>query len=88
MIKWGNYSKFYMLRGNKMTDIHDQITDLQIKIAHLDNTTDTLNHVITQQDRALKDMQDQLKLLYKLLKSRDDDAIASFDVLADRPPHY
>lgn len=77
-----------MLRGNKMTDIHDQITDLQIKIAHLDNTTDTLNHVITQQDRALKDMQDQLKLLYKLLKSRDDDGIASFDVLADRPPHY
>ena len=88
MIKWSNYSKFYMLRGNKMTDIHDQITDLQIKIAHLDNTTDTLNHVITQQDRALKDMQDQLKLLYKLLKSRDDDGIASFDVLADRPPHY
>lgn len=71
-----------------MTDIHNQITDLQIKIAHLDNTADTLNHVITQQDRALKDMQDQLKLLYKLLKSRDDDAIASFDVLADRPPHY
>ena len=51
-----------------MTDAHADITDLQIKIAYLENTVDTLNDVIAQQDRALKDLQDQLKLLYKLYK--------------------
>ncbi|OPH38923.1 SlyX [Moraxella lacunata] len=71
-----------------MTDTHADITDLQIKIAYLENTVDTLNDVIAQQDRALKDLQDQLKLLYKFLESRDDDGIAPFDLLADRPPHY
>ncbi|AKG15288.2 SlyX family protein [Moraxella bovoculi] len=71
-----------------MSDTHADITDLQIKIAYLENTVDTLNDVIAQQDKALKDLQDQLKLLYKFLESRDDDGIAPFDLLADRPPHY
>lgn len=71
-----------------MSDTHADITDLQIKIAYLENTVDTLNDVISQQDKALKDLQDQLKLLYKFLESRDDDGIAPFDLLADRPPHY
>ncbi|AKG07877.1 SlyX protein [Moraxella bovoculi] len=71
-----------------MSDTHADITDLQIKIAYLENTVDTLNDVIAHQDKALKDLQDQLKLLYKFLESRDDDGIAPFDLLADRPPHY
>lgn len=71
-----------------MTDTYADITDLQIKIAYLENTVDTLNDVISQQDKTLKDLQDQLKLLYKFLESRDDDGIAPFDLLADRPPHY
>lgn len=71
-----------------MTGTHADITDLQIKIAYLENTVDTLNDVIAQQDKTLKDLQDQLKLLYKFLESRDDDGIAPFDLLADRPPHY
>lgn len=71
-----------------MSDTHADITDLQIKIAYLENTVDTLNDVIAQQDKALKDLQDQLKLLYKFLEIRDDDGIAPFDLLADRPPHY
>lgn len=71
-----------------MTATHADIANLQIKIAYLENTVDTLNDVIAQQDRALKDLQDQLKLIYKFLESRDDDGIAPFDLLADRPPHY
>lgn len=71
-----------------MSDTHADITDLQIKISYLENTVDKLNDVIAQQDKALKDLQDQLKLLYKFLESRDDDGIAPFDLLADRPPHY
>ncbi|AKG16988.1 SlyX protein [Moraxella bovoculi] len=71
-----------------MSDTRADITDLQIKISYLENTVDTLNDVIAHQDKALKDLQDQLKLLYKFLESRDDDGIAPFDLLADRPPHY
>lgn len=71
-----------------MSDTRADITDLQIKISYLENTVDKLNDVIAHQDKALKDLQDQLKLLYKFLESRDDDGIAPFDLLADRPPHY
>lgn len=71
-----------------MTDVHADITDLQIKIVYLENTVDILNDVVAQQGKLLKDLQDQLKLLYKFLESRDDDGTAPFDLLADRPPHY
>lgn len=71
-----------------MTDLSSQITDLQIKIAYLENTVDALNEVITHQDKTLKDIQDQLKLLYQYLQGRDDEGISPFDLLADRPPHY
>lgn len=46
------------------------VIDLQIKIAYLENTIDTLNDVIAKQDRELKDVQDQLKLIYKFLRKR------------------
>lgn len=72
-----------------MTDTHAQLIDLQIKIAYLENTVETLNDVIATQDRELKDLQDQLKLIYKYLQNNyNDDGIAPFDLLADRPPHY
>lgn len=71
-----------------MTDFNAQLIDLQIKISYLENTVDSLNDVIATQDRTLKDLQDQLKLIYKFLENQDDDGIAPFDLLADRPPHY
>lgn len=72
-----------------MTDTHAQLIDLQIKIAYLENTVETLNEVIATQDRELKDLQDQLKLIYQYLQNNyNDDGIAPFDLLADRPPHY
>ena len=65
----------------------DDIIDLQIKIAYLENTIDALDKVIAHQDQAIKDLQDQLKLIYKYLQNKDD-GIAPFNLLADRPPHY
>ena len=70
------------------TDLIESITELQIKIAHLEYTVDALNEVITTQDKALQDLQDQLRLVCKFLQSRHDGDIAAFDLLADRPPHY
>ncbi|WFF39637.1 SlyX family protein [Moraxella nasibovis] len=73
-----------------MTDTHAQLIDLQIKIAYLDNTVDDLNAVITSQTLQIKDLQDQLKLIYRYLQNQhgNDDGIAPFDLLADKPPHY
>lgn len=74
--------------NNELTDL--QITDLQIKVTYLENTVDELNAVITTQTLQIKDLQDQLKLIYRYLQAThgDDDGIAPFDLLADRPPHY
>ncbi|MFA9485370.1 SlyX family protein [Moraxella haemolytica] len=73
-----------------MTDVYAQMIDLQIKLAYLESTVETLNEVIVTQDRKLKDLQDQLKLIYRHLQNQydDDGGIAPFDLLADKPPHY
>lgn len=68
----------------------DELIDLQIKIAYLENTVDDLNAVVTDQTLHIKDLQDQLKLIYRYLENQhgNDDGIAPFDLLADKPPHY
>ncbi len=65
--------------------MHD-LTELQIKVAYLEDTVDTLNDIIAKQDRQLTDLQDQLKLIYQRLESTAD--VSEFDILADKPPHY
>lgn len=64
------------------------LIELQIKIAYLEDSVDALNAVITAQDRRLKDMEDQLKLMYRQFSAKDEVGIAPFDLLADKPPHY
>ncbi|MDO4441739.1 MAG: SlyX family protein [Moraxella sp.] len=73
-----------------MTNTTAQLIDLQIKISYLENTVDDLNTVITSQTLQIKDLQDQLKLIYRYLENQhgNDDGIAPFDLLNDRPPHY
>ncbi|MCL1622737.1 SlyX family protein [Moraxella sp. Tifton1] len=72
-----------------MVDTHTQLIDLQIKIAYLESTVETLSEMIATQDRELNDMKDQLRLMYRYLQnSHQQENIAPFDLLADRPPHY
>lgn len=73
-----------------MTDLGTELIDLQIKIAYLENTVDDLNAIVTDQTLQIKDLQDQLKLIYRYLENQhgNDDGIAPFDLLADKPPHY
>lgn len=66
----------------------DALTDLQIAVAHLEVTVDTLNQVISRQDKQIADLQRQLQLLYGHLERQTDSGIAPFDLWADRPPHY
>ncbi len=70
-------------------DTSEQLIALQISVAHLEDTIERLDNVIAQQDKHIQAMQRQLQLLYKHIEAkRDDDGIAPFDLLADRPPHY
>lgn len=66
----------------------EQIVELQTRVSFLEDHIDQLNQVIARQDRQLMDLQDQLKIIYQQLATKDDDGIAPFDLLADKPPHY
>lgn len=66
----------------------NDIIELQTRLSFLEDTIDQLNAVIAAQDRTLMDLQDQLKILYQQLTTKDDEGIAPFDLLADKPPHY
>ena len=84
--KISHYSKFY--KG--WEKLMQELIDLQIKIAYLEDTLESLNHVIAVQDKQLMDLQDQLKLIYAKLDNlnHDQNDIAPFDLLADKPPHF
>lgn len=66
-----------------------QVTELQITVAYLEDAIDRLDKVIAVQDRELQNMQRQLQLLYAQVEGKNNDqGIAPFDVMADKPPHY
>ncbi len=68
-----------------------RITELEIKVAFLEDTIESLNQVITEQDQRILRLEDSIKLLYAELKeqqSRTDDDIQPFDPMNEIPPHY
>lgn len=69
----------------------ERITELEIKTAFLEDTIESLNKVITEQDQRILRLEDSMKLLYAELKeqqTRSNDDIQSFDPLNEVPPHY
>ncbi len=76
-------------RVSRQPDFEAQIIDLQMHMAHLELTVERLDHVITQQDQHIRELQRQLQLVYQQVENQSaDNGIAPFDVMADRPPHY
>lgn len=69
-------------------DLAQQVTDLQITVAHLEDTLERLDKVIAVQDKQMQDMQRQLQLVYGRIDNKSEEGVASFDVMADKPPHY
>lgn len=67
-----------------------ELIDLQIKMAYLEDMVEGLNRVIANQDKQLMDLQSQLKLIYAKLEdiNNDQNGIAPFDLFADKPPHF
>lgn len=74
---------------NFQSDFYDVITDLQTKIAFLDDTVEQLNKIIAEQSQQLADQQKQLQFLYQKIDSQNlGSQIQPFDLIADKPPHY
>jgi SlyX protein len=69
-------------------DLAQQVTDLQITVAHLEDTLERLDKVIAVQDKQMQDMQRQLQLVYGRIDNKSEEGVAPFDVMADKPPHY
>ena len=65
------------------------IEDLQVRIAFLDDLVEQLNQQLAIQTREIADLKKQMQILYQRVESSDlSDGIATFDPMADRPPHY
>lgn len=70
-------------------DLGQQVTELQITVAYLEDAIERLDKVIATQDRDLQNMQRQLQLIYAQIEGKNNDqGVAPFDVTADKPPHY
>lgn len=71
------------------SEIQQQIEELETRLAFQEDTLNTLDKVIAEQDKLLARQQMQLQMLaekFKTMESRLDHPQASdFD---ERPPHY
>lgn len=63
------------------------IDELQIKVAYLEKHNDELCAELVLQAKRIKDLEDQARILYRLIQAKDE-SVAPFDAQADRPPHY
>lgn len=69
----------------KQPDIQ-QLIQLQIKLAYLEDTVDKLNNIVTKQNQQLQTLEDTLRLIYQGLDNTP--SVSLFDLLKDKPPHY
>lgn len=77
------------LQNQRQAELSEQMIELQMSMAHLEMTVERLDSIVTQQDKHIRDLQRQLQLVYKQVEGQsNDEGIAPFDVMADRPPHY
>jgi len=72
-----------------MSDIHDELIELQTRIAYQEDTINQLNDAVTRQDADILQLQQQIRLLAKRI---DELSFApnngSDEIPNERPPHY
>ena len=72
-----------------MPDMAEELIELQTRLAYQEDTIAQLNQVVTQQDAALLQMQQQLRLLAKRIDELSfNPAGAGEEITNERPPHY
>ena len=72
-----------------MSNIDDELIELQTRLAFQEDTINQLNQVVTQQDADIIQLQQQLRLLAKRVDELSYQAGAGGEeVVSERPPHY
>lgn len=73
-----------------MSDIEEQLIDVQTRVAYQEDTLAQLNDVITKQDAEIVQLKQQMRLLAQRLDelARDPAQGGETDIPNDRPPHY
>jgi SlyX protein len=71
----------------------DEIENLQSRIAFQEDAIETLNEVVTKQDREIQELRLQLQEIYKRMEevkiAFESGAADPVDLIADeKPPHY
>ena len=67
-----------------------RIDALEMRVTFLDELSDSLDQMVTQQTQQLLDIHAQMQILYQRLEAskQQEHDIEPFNVLGDRPPHY
>lgn len=73
-----------------MSDIEEQLIDVQTRVAYQEDTLAQLNEVITKQDAEIVQLKQQVRLLAQRLEELmlDPPQGGDADITNDRPPHY
>jgi SlyX protein len=73
-----------------MSDIEEQLIDVQTRVAYQEDTLAQLNEVITKQDAEIVQLKQQMRLLAQRLDelARDPAQGDDTEITNDRPPHY
>ncbi|BCK04313.1 SlyX family protein [Vibrio cholerae] len=70
-----------------LTQLQEHIEDLECKLAFQEQTIETLNDALTQQQLLLSKMQDQMKYVVGKVKNMDTSTLAD-PAHETPPPHY
>ncbi|EOW9422086.1 SlyX family protein [Vibrio cholerae] len=70
-----------------LTLLQERIEDLECKLAFQEQTIETLNDALTQQQLLLSKMQDQMKYVVGKVKNMDTSTLAD-PAHETPPPHY
>jgi len=68
------------------TEINERINDLEFKVLYQDDTIESLNQVISQQQKDLLLLQEKMQLLGRLLEANRSQPGINND--NETPPHY
>jgi len=67
--------------------MEERITELEIRLTHIEDTLDVLNQTVIEQHRSIDQLQLQLSILEKKLKAAATSSIAH-ESEETPPPHY
>ncbi|HEX7027544.1 MAG TPA: SlyX family protein [Gammaproteobacteria bacterium] len=63
----------------------DRLTEVEIKLAHLEAAHETLNNAVVEQQRQITALENQLALFKQHLREMYD---SNIDPKHEKPPHY